>query len=128
MRLAPALRASLERLDRSLDSRPAGSPRCSPTTPNPIVSLILLVLDLYKWIVIVAVIVSWLVVFRVINVSVPAVRQVLRFLDALTEPVFRQVRRVVPAVGGFDLSPLIVLIAIWFLQQVVIWAAVRFSF
>jgi YggT family protein len=96
--------------------------------PNPIVSLILLVLDLYKWVVIVAVIVSWLVVFRVINVSVPAVRQALRFLDALTEPVFRQVRRVVPAVGGFDLSPLIVLIAIWFLQQVVLWAAYRFGF
>ena len=96
--------------------------------PNPIVLLILLVLDLYKWVVIVAVIVSWLVIFRVINVSVPAVRQALRFLDALTEPVFRQVRRVVPAVGGFDLSPLIVLIAIWFLQQVVIWVAVRFSF
>jgi len=96
--------------------------------PNPIISLILLLLDLYKWIVIVAVIVSWLVIFRVINVSVPAVRQALRFLDALTEPVFRQVRRVVPAVGGFDLSPLIVLIAIWFLQQVVVWVAVRFSF
>ena len=96
--------------------------------PNPIVSLILLLLDLYKWIVIVAVIVSWLVIFRVINVSVPAVRQALRFLDALTEPVFRQVRRVVPAVGGFDLSPLIVLIAIWFLQQVVLWVAYRFNF
>jgi YggT family protein len=96
--------------------------------PNPIVSLILLLLDIYKWVVIVAVIVSWLVIFRVINVSVPAVRQALRFLDALTEPVFRQVRRVVPAVGGFDLSPLIVLVAIWFLQQVVIWVAVRFNF
>jgi YggT family protein len=95
--------------------------------PNPVVSLLLLLLDLYKWVVIVAVIVSWLVVFRVVNVSVPAVRQALRFLDALTEPVFRQVRRVVPAVGGFDLSPLIVLIAIWFLQQVVVWIAVRFN-
>jgi YggT family protein len=128
VRLAPALRASLERLDRSLDSRPGRELSMFTYYPNPIVSLILLVLDLYKWVVIVAVIVSWLVIFRVINVSVPAVRQALRFLDALTEPVFRQVRRVVPAVGGFDLSPLIVLIAIWFLQQVVIWVAVRFSF
>ena len=94
--------------------------------PNPIVSLILLLLDLYKWIVIIAVIVSWLVVFRVINLSVPAVRQILRLLDALTEPVFRQIRRILPAVGGFDLSPLIVLVAIWFLQEVVLWAAFRF--
>ncbi|HEX4861500.1 MAG TPA: YggT family protein [Rhizomicrobium sp.] len=96
--------------------------------PNPIVSLILLLLDLYKWVVIVAVIVSWLVIFRVINLSVPAVRQALRFLDAMTEPVFRQVRRVIPAVGGFDLSPLIVLIAIWFLQMSVVWLAQRFGF
>lgn len=95
--------------------------------PNPIVSLILLLLDIYKWIVIIAVIVSWLVVFRVINLSVPAVRQTLRLLDALTEPLFRQIRRVVPAVGGFDLSPLIVLVAIWFLQEVVLWAAYRFN-
>jgi YggT family protein len=94
--------------------------------PNPIVSLILLLLDIYKWIVIIAVIVSWLVVFRVINLSVPAVRQMLRLLDALTEPVFRQIRRILPAVGGFDLSPLIVLVAIWFLQEVVLWVAFRF--
>jgi YggT family protein len=94
---------------------------------NPILSLILLLLRLYSWIVIIAVIASWLVVFRVVNVSVPAVRAILRFLDAMTEPVFRQVRRIIPAVGGFDLSPLIVLIAIWFLQEVVIWGAIRLN-
>jgi YggT family protein len=96
-------------------------------TPNPIISLILLLLRLYSWIVIIAVIASWLVVFRVVNVSVPAVRAILRFLDAMTEPVFRQVRRIVPAVGGFDLSPLIVLIAIWFLEEVVVWGAIRLN-
>ena len=96
-------------------------------TPNPIISLILLLLRLYSWIVIIAVIASWLVVFRVVNVSVPAVRAILRFLDAMTEPVFRQVRRIIPAVGGFDLSPLIVLIAIWFLEEVVIWGAIRLN-
>lgn len=91
---------------------------------NPVVSLILLLLDLYEWVVIIAVIASWLVVFRVVNVASPLVRQILRVLDALTEPVFRQVRRVIPAVGGIDLSPLIVLIALWFLQRVVVWAAI----
>lgn len=94
---------------------------------NPIISLILLLLRLYSWVVIVAVIASWLVIFRVVNVSVPAVRAILRFLDAMTEPVFRQVRRVIPPVGGFDLSPLIVLIAVWFLQEIVIWGAIRFN-
>jgi len=62
----------------------------------------------------------------VINTSNHIVRAVLRALDALTEPVFRQIRRVIPAIGGLDLSPLIVLIAIWFLQRVVVWFAQRY--
>lgn len=94
---------------------------------NPIVDLILLLLDLYEWVVIAAVIASWLIVFGVINTANHIVRSIMRALDALTEPVFRQVRRVVPAIGGLDLSPLIVLIAIWFLQRVVIWAAFNFG-
>jgi YggT family protein len=52
----------------------------------------------------------------------------VRLLDALTEPVFRQIRRVIPAFGGIDISPLIVLIAIWFLQQLVVWVAFRMAF
>ncbi|HWA91359.1 MAG TPA: YggT family protein [Rhizomicrobium sp.] len=92
---------------------------------NPIVSLILLLLNLYEWVVIVAVIATWLVIFRVINVASPFVRQVLGFLDAVTEPVFRQVRKIVPPISGIDLSPLIVLIAIWFLEHVVVWVAAR---
>jgi YggT family protein len=95
---------------------------------NPIVSLFLLLLDLYEWVVIVAVVASWLVVFNVINVSNHIVRSILRALDALTDPVFRQVRRVIPPIGGLDLSPLIVLIAIWFLERVIIWAALRGGF
>ena len=92
---------------------------------NPVIDLILLLLNLYQWVVIVAVIASWLVVFNVVNVANPIVRQILRALDALTEPVFRQVRRVIPAIGGLDLSPLIVLIAIWFLERVVVWVAIK---
>ena len=95
---------------------------------NPVVSLILLLLDRYEWVVIAAVIASWLVVFNVVNVSNQIVRSILRALDALTDPVFRQVRRIIPPIGGLDLSPLIVLIAIWFLQQLIVWAALRGGF
>lgn len=95
---------------------------------NPIISLVLLLLDLYEWVVIVAVIASWLVVFNVVNVSSQIVRSILRALDALTDPVFRQVRRVIPPIGGLDLSPLVVLIALWFLQQVIVWMALRGGF
>ena len=95
---------------------------------DPISSLILLLLDLYWWVVIAAVVASWLIAFNVINLHNNIVRGLVRLLDALTEPVFRQIRRVIPAFGGIDISPLIVLIAIWFLQQLVVWVAFRLAF
>ena len=94
---------------------------------DPISRLILLLLDLYWWVVIAAVVASWLIAFNVINLHNHIVRSVVRFLDALTEPVFRQIRRIIPAFSGIDISPLIVLIAIWFLQQLVIWVALRMA-
>jgi YggT family protein len=92
---------------------------------DPISSLILLLLDLYWWVVIAAVVTSWLIAFNVINLHNNIVRSLVRLLDALTEPVFRQVRRIIPAFSGIDISPLIVLIGIWFLQRLVIWIALR---
>ncbi len=94
---------------------------------NPFISLALLLIDLYQWVVIAAVIASWLVVFNVVNARNEIVRGILRALDALTEPVFRQIRRVIPPVGGIDLSPLIVLIALWFLQRLIVWSAINFG-
>jgi YggT family protein len=83
---------------------------------NPIAFLILTVLDIYKWIVIAAVIVSWLTAFNVINSHNNLVRSLLRILFALTEPVFRVIRRVIPPISGMDLSPIIVFILIATIQ------------
>ncbi|HEY0281700.1 MAG TPA: YggT family protein [Rhizomicrobium sp.] len=94
---------------------------------DPISSLILLLLELYWWIVIVAVVASWLIAFNVINLHNNIVRSVVHLLDALTQPVFRQVRRVIPVFAGIDISPLFVLIGIWFLQKLVIWVAWRLA-
>ena len=95
---------------------------------DPISSLILLLLNIYWWVVIASVVSSWLIAFNVINLHNHIVRSVVRLLDALTEPVFRQIRRIIPAFSGIDISPLIVLIAIWFLQQLVVWVAFRLAF
>jgi len=94
---------------------------------DPISSLILLLLRLYWWVVIAAVMTSWLIAFNVINLHNNIVRSLVRLLDILTEPVFRQVRRVIPVFSGIDISPLIVLIGIWFLQEVVVWVAYRMA-
>jgi YggT family protein len=95
---------------------------------NPVFWLILKILDIYSWVVIAAVIVSWLVAFGVINLYNTAVRSIVHVLDALTEPVFAAVRRILPPIAGLDLSPLVVLFAIWFLQYSLIWVAGRFFF
>ena len=79
---------------------------------NPIAALLIEVLEIYKWVVIAAVIVSWLTAFNVINQYNNFVRSLLRILIALTEPVFRPIRKVIPAIGGLDLSPLVVFVVI----------------
>ena len=94
---------------------------------DPISSLILLLLEIYWWIVIAAVVMSWLIAFNVVNLHNNIVRSLVRLLDVLTEPVFRQVRRIIPVFSGIDISPLIVLIGIWFLQRLVIWVALRMA-
>ena len=80
---------------------------------STVLSIIATIIDLYIYVIIAAVIASWLVAFSVINVRNDFVRTVLNALHALTEPVFRLIRRVIPPVAGFDFSPLIVLIALF---------------
>jgi YggT family protein len=92
---------------------------------NPVAALLIEILEIYKWVVILAVVVSWLTAFNVINVHNNFVRTVLRILMALTEPVFRPVRRVIPAVAGLDLSPIVVFVIIWFLQYTIQYLSFR---
>jgi YggT family protein len=87
---------------------------------NPIVGLLDIVLHFYQWVVLIAVIFSWLTAFNVINERNNFVRTVLRILYNLTEPVFRPIRRIIPDLGGLDLSPLIVLLIIMWLRSYVL--------
>ena len=80
---------------------------------------------LYIIVIIAAVVVSWLVAFGVLNTYNHFARTLIRALAALTDPVFRQVHRIIPPLGGLDLSPMIVLIFLYFLRMVVDGYAVR---
>jgi YggT family protein len=84
-------------------------------------TVLITILDLYWWVVIIAVILSWLVGFGVINTYNQIARAVVRAFHALTEPVFGPIRRILPPFGGLDLSPLIVLLIIIFFRN---WLAV----
>ena len=74
------------------------------------------IIGLYIIVIFAAVIASWLIAFNVVNIRTEAVRAIVRVIDALTDPVFRLVRRVIPPIGGLDLSPMIVLLALWAIQ------------
>ena len=82
--------------------------------------VLLLILQLYTYVIIAAVIASWLVAFGIINAYNPIARSVLRALHGLTEPLLAPIRRIMPALGGLDLSPLIALILIYFLQRLIV--------
>lgn len=75
-----------------------------------------LVLNLYTWILIASAVFSWLYAFNVINSSNQFVNSIGRFLYAVTEPVLAPIRRFLPNLGGIDISPIVVLVLIFFLR------------
>lgn len=79
--------------------------------------LIYAVLDFYIWVLIAGAVLSWLVAFNILNTGNRLVRVVGEFLYSITEPVLRPIRRVLPAMGGLDLSPLVLIFIIMFLQS-----------
>lgn len=94
---------------------------------NPIAWLIVEIIDIYVWVVIAAVVVSWLIAFGVINLYNQTARQIVHILEVLTEPFLRRIRRIVPPIGGLDLSPLILILILYFIRYAIFWASVRFG-
>ncbi len=76
-----------------------------------------LALNLYTWVLIASAIFSWLYAFNVINSSNSFVNSLGTFFYNVTEPVLRPVRRVLPDLGGIDISPIIVLLIIFFIRS-----------
>ena len=79
--------------------------------------LITTVIDLFVWIIILQVILSWLIAFNVVNTQNRFVYLVGDFLYRITEPVLRPIRRVLPSLGGIDLSPLVLILLLYFALQ-----------
>lgn len=84
---------------------------------NALVKVVDLALNFYWWVIVIMAIMSWLIAFEVVNLRNDAVRSIWNTLIGLTEPVLRPIRRILPNLGGVDISPIIVLFVIYFLQQ-----------
>jgi YggT family protein len=86
-----------------------------------LLDVILLVLNLYIYVVIAAAILSWLVAFNVVNPRNQFVAMVGDFLYRITEPVLRPIRNALPNLGGIDISPIILFLIIILIERVIIY-------
>jgi len=84
-----------------------------------LLDVILLVLQLYIYIVIAAAVLSWLVAFNVVNTRNPVVSVVGDFLYRITEPALRPIRAILPSLGGIDLSPMVLFLIIILIERVI---------
>ena len=84
-----------------------------------VLQILLMILDIAKWIVLIHILMSWLINFQVLNLRQSLVAQIWYGLNRLLDPIYSRVRRVLPNVPGLDLAPLIVLLVIYGLRIVV---------
>jgi YggT family protein len=85
-----------------------------------ILDIILLVLQLYIWLLIAAAVLSWLVAFNVVNTRNQVVSMVGEFLYRITEPLLRPIRNMLPNLGGIDISPVILILVILLVENVIV--------
>ncbi len=85
-----------------------------------IAQILLFVLDIIWWVLIVHIIMSWLINFQVLNMRQPLVAQIWYGINKLLEPIYRPLRRVIPPMGGLDITPIVVFIGIYALRVVII--------
>lgn len=82
--------------------------------------LLLRLIDVYIWVLIAAAVFSWLIAFNVVNYHNRFIALIGDLLYKATEPLLRPIRNVIPAMGGLDLSPMILILLLWFAQKLLI--------
>ncbi len=91
-----------------------------------LIQILLLILDIVWFIILAHVIMSWLINFQVLNLHQQLVAQIWYGLNRLLEPIYGPIRRFLPNMGGLDLTPLVVLVAVYALRIILINNAVYF--
>jgi YggT family protein len=84
-----------------------------------VLDVILIILQLYRWVALIMVIMSWLISFNIINTRNEFVAAIWRIVNQLTEPVLRHIRRFMPNFNGLDISPIVLFILIYFLESII---------
>ena len=84
-----------------------------------LLEVVQIALNLYVYALIISAVMSWLIAFNVLNVRNDFVRGIMNFLYQITEPVLRPIRQRLPSMGGLDISPIILILIIYFIQRVI---------
>ena len=84
-----------------------------------VLDVVMLALNIYTWLLIASAVMSWLIAFNVINTGNQVVASVWEFLYKITEPVLRPIRNMLPNLGGIDISPIILLLLIFFIERII---------
>jgi len=87
---------------------------------NSLLGLIIQIINLYKLVLLIYIIATWLISFNIINTSNRFIYSVMEILYRLSEPSLRLVRKYVPTFGNIDISPIIVYLLLWFIQSLLI--------
>jgi len=84
----------------------------------PFLQVVNVVIDLYIWVIVAGVILSWLTAFNVVNTQNKAVYMIGDFVYRITEPALRPIRRIMPDMGNIDLAPVVLILTLMFAQNV----------
>jgi YggT family protein len=85
-----------------------------------VLDIVLLVLQIYIWLLIAAAVLSWLIAFNVVNTRNQLVASIGEFLYRITEPFLRPIRNMLPNLGGIDISPVILILIILLIENIII--------
>ncbi len=86
----------------------------------PLIGFIVLVIDLFIWVIIIGAILSWLIAFNVVNTNNRFVQMIADMLWRMTDPALRPIRSFMPNLGGIDISPVILILLLLFIRDVVL--------
>jgi YggT family protein len=87
---------------------------------NAIAVLIDQIVNIYIWTLLAYIIVGWLIAFRIINPWQPAVRMIISILGRVHEPILSRVRSFLPDLGGLDISPILIFLAVQFIRNLLV--------
>ena len=88
---------------------------------NPFLWLVSALIWTYIYMLVAAAVMSWLIAFNVVNVRNQFVGMIAEFLYRVTEPALRPIRNVMPNLGGIDISPIILILGLMFLERLIYW-------